>query len=188
MLTNMLKIKNISTEIKKIINFYGKKIVFDFKNLKNQQYIDNALEHYLIDISYRKKVKYNKVIDELLLENGKLAVFLYRLSRQYLKDKKISNQINFLQKTLCSCEIYSSSFVDEGFNIDHGFGLVIGSRSKIGKNFLIHQGCTVGHKSIDDLDKGPVIGDNVVMYANSMILGNLNIPSNKTLPANTIIK
>ena len=38
------------------------------------------------------------------------------------------------------------------------------------------------------ISKDYVIGDNVVMYANSMILGNLNIPSNKTLPANTIIK
>ena len=33
-----------------------------------------------------------------------------------------------MMKVLCSCEIYWSALIDEGFKIEHGLGTVIGSR------------------------------------------------------------
>ena len=95
-------------------------------------------------------------------------------------------KIHWLLKELCSCEIYFNNEIDSGFYIIHGEGTVIGSRNKIGKGFKIHQGCTIGHRK-NNVGNGNVIGDNVVLYANSSIIGELNIGNNVVIGAHVLV-
>lgn len=51
---------------------------------------------------------------------------------------------------------------------------MVNPAAKIGKNFSIAQGALIG--SADGKHKGiPVIGDNVIMSANSVVIGGINV-------------
>ena len=76
--------------------------------------------------------------------------------------------------------------VGEGLIIQHGFGTRIGC-SKIGKNCQIWQGVTIG-KSRSGIDEPrPVIGDNVKIYANSLVLGGITIGDNAIIGAASVV-
>lgn len=64
--------------------------------------------------------------------------------------------------------------IGAGFRISHFGSIVINPAAKIGKNFSIAQGALIG--SADGKRKGvPVIGDNVIMSANSVVIGGVTI-------------
>jgi serine O-acetyltransferase len=72
-------------------------------------------------------------------------------------------------------DIHPGATIGESFFIDHGTGVVIGETSKIGKNVKIYQGVTLGalsvKKRMQNIKRHPTIEDDVVIYANSTILG-----------------
>ncbi|NDV78854.1 serine O-acetyltransferase [Dysgonomonas sp. 511] len=76
--------------------------------------------------------------------------------------------------------------IDRGFRIVH-FGLiVIHPGAIIGKNFNIAQGCTVG--SSEGKKRGtPIIGDNVCMQPNSVVVGNIKIGNNVLIAPNSFV-
>lgn len=76
--------------------------------------------------------------------------------------------------------------VGEGLVIQHGFGTRIGC-SHIGRNCQVWQGVTIG-KSRSGLDEPrPVIGDNVKIYANSLVLGGITIGDNVVIGAASVV-
>lgn len=89
-------------------------------------------------------------------------------------------------KEICCCEIYFNNEIQKGFYIVHGLGTVIGSRNKIGDGFKIHQGCTIGHKKNGE-GNGSIIGNNVTMYCNSSIIGELIIGNDVIIGANVLV-
>lgn len=64
--------------------------------------------------------------------------------------------------------------IDKGFRILHYGTIVVNPNTKIGKNFNIAEGCLIGG-ALGKHSGFPVIGDNVVMGANSIILGGVII-------------
>ena len=54
---------------------------------------------------------------------------------------------------------------------------------RIGKNFTCLQNCTIGSKvlGMTDSSETPYIGNNVTVYANSLIIGNIRIADNVTI-------
>lgn len=73
--------------------------------------------------------------------------------------------------------------IKEGFSIHHYNCIVIHERAKIGKNFNVRHGVTVG-----DIDsKVPTIGDNVYVGAGAKIIGGITIGSNVKIGANAVV-
>lgn len=72
-------------------------------------------------------------------------------------------------------DIHPGAKIEESFFIDHGTGVVIGETSVIGKNVKIYQGVTLGalsvKKKLQSIKRHPTIESDVVIYANSSILG-----------------
>lgn len=72
-------------------------------------------------------------------------------------------------------DIHPGAQIAESFFIDHGTGVVIGETALIGKNVKIYQGVTLGalsvKKKLQSVKRHPTIEDDVVIYANSTILG-----------------
>lgn len=76
-------------------------------------------------------------------------------------------------------DIHPGATIGEGFFIDHGTGVVIGETCVIGNNVKIYQGVTLGATSPFDKSgtpkrgkkRHPDIEDNVIIYANAVILG-----------------
>lgn len=161
--------------MKEFVNFLLTK-VYQSKPISDD-IIHSAFEKTVLDVNYHFPVLSNDEIkNRILTNNNELAIFLFRLGREVHEHNldELKFQIHWLLKELCSCEIYFNNDIDTGFYIIHGEGTVIGSRNKIGKGFKIHQGCTIGHRKNGE-GKGNVIGDDVTMYCNSSIIGELNI-------------
>ena len=151
--------------------------------------IDNAFQKTVEDVHYHfPEITTEEIRVRIEMNYNELAVFLFRLGNEIHLNKMddLKFQIHWLLKELCSCEIYFSNEIDKGFYIVHGEGTVIGSRNKIGKGFIIHQGCTIGHKKNGE-GNGNEIGDNVKMYSNSSIIGELVIGNNVVIGGNVMI-
>jgi serine O-acetyltransferase len=90
-------------------------------------------------------------------------------------------------------DIHPGATIGEYFTIDHGTGVVIGETCRIGRNVKLYQGVTLGAKSfpldkdgnpIKGIPRHPIIGDNVIIYANATILGRITIGHDCVIGAN----
>lgn len=82
--------------------------------------------------------------------------------------------------SLTGIDIHPGATIGKGFFIDHGTGVVIGETCHIGNNVKLYQGVTLGAKSfpldehgrpIKHIQRHPTVEDDVIVYANSTILG-----------------
>ncbi len=76
--------------------------------------------------------------------------------------------------------------VGEGLIIQHGFGTRIGC-SRMGKNCQVWQGVTIGKSRSGLEEPRPVIGNNVKIYANSLVLGGITIGDNVIIGAASVV-
>ena len=173
--------------------------MIDFiKHLQNKVYkpehipeyiLKNALHKTILDVNYHfPDLSRQLIIERVQTNSNELAIYLYRIGRE-LHEQNLSkplSQLHWLMKELCSCEIYFNNEIDEGFYVVHGQGTIIGSRNKIGKGFKIHQGCTIGHKE-NGVGRGSNIGDSVIMYCNSSIIGELSIGDDVVIGAYVLV-
>ena len=90
-------------------------------------------------------------------------------------------------------DIHPAARIGESFFIDHGTGVVIGATCIIGSRVKLYQGVTLGAKSFPKADNGslikgierhPIIGDNVIVYSNTTLLGRINIGESARIGAN----
>ena len=90
-------------------------------------------------------------------------------------------------------DIHPAARIGESFFIDHGTGVVIGATCIIGSRVKLYQGVTLGAKSFPKADDGslikgierhPIIGDNVIVYSNTTLLGRINIGEAARIGAN----
>ena len=77
--------------------------------------------------------------------------------------------------------------IGSGFYIGHFGGIVINGKSKIGKNFNISQGVTLGMANRGRNKGYPVIGDNVYIGPGAKIVGAVNIGNNVAIGANCVV-
>lgn len=93
------------------------------------------------------------------------------------------------EKGYCSYVPLSVTFDSEP-NLPHGINCVhISGAAKIGRNVSIYQNVTIGSVTfLDSSMKGaPVVGDNVVIGAGAVIIGNVNIGNNARIAPNSLI-
>jgi len=117
---------------------------------------------------------------------GIRAISSYRIANAllHLDVPLIPRIITEMAHSETGIDIHPGATIGEYFTIDHGTGVVIGETAKIGKNVKMYQGVTLGARSfpldengnpIKGIDRHPKIGDNVVIYSNSTILGNITV-------------
>ena len=84
-------------------------------------------------------------------------------------------------------DIHQGAKIGCPFFIDHGTGVVIGQTSVVGDYVKIYQGVTLGAlspdkgQSIRGVKRHPTIGNNVVIYANASVIGDITIGDNVTI-------
>lgn len=176
--------------MEEFIKYLGNRVfVKPDKLFYKKEIYQKALSLTLADVSYHyKNMTQDLLIERIINNQNELAIFLYRFGNIIFNIDSLSqslNTIHFLMKDLCSCEIYYSNQIGEGFYIVHGEGTIIGSRNRIGKGFKIYQNCTIGHRTQNA--SGNIIKDNVTCYAGVKILGENEIGSNTIIGANTVI-
>ena len=94
-------------------------------------------------------------------------------------------------------DIHPGARIGDNFFIDHGTGVVIGETSIIGNHVKIYQGTTLGALSFRRDERGriikggkrhPTIEDDVTIYAEATILGDVTIGKGAIVGGNTWIK
>lgn len=123
------------------------------------------------------------------------AISNYRIANALLKlgVPLIPRIITEMAHSETGIDIHPGATIGEYFTIDHGTGVVIGETATIGKNVKMYQGVTLGAKSfpmdengnpIKGIPRHPSIGDNVVIYSNSTILGTIKVGDNCVIGGN----
>lgn len=79
---------------------------------------------------------------------------------------------------------FASSNIGFGLRIFHWGSIVINNRAIIGDNFCVYPGVCIGRTADDSV---PVIGNNVTMFTNSGVYGNVKIGNNVTVAPNAIV-
>ncbi len=111
---------------------------------------------------------------------------IYRLAHElYLEGVPlIPRMMTEIAHSETGIDIHPSAKIGTHFTIDHGTGVVIGATCIIGDGVKIYQGVTLGAKSfpldeqgnpIKGIARHPVIGNNVIIYANATVLGRITI-------------
>jgi putative colanic acid biosynthesis acetyltransferase WcaB len=86
-------------------------------------------------------------------------------------------------------ELPFKTTVGKGLIIQHGQALVVNDRAVIGKNCVLRNGCTIGIKKdvFGNKSKAPVLGNNVDLGANVVIIGPVEIGDNVIIGAGSVI-
>ncbi len=116
--------------------------------------------------------------DEVILAYpGFFAITIYRLSHElYLLGVPVIPRIlSEYAHERSGIDIHPGAEIGESFCIDHGTGIVIGETTVIGSRVKIYQGVTLGAVSVDkslaSQKRHPTIEDDVIIYAQAVILG-----------------
>ncbi len=117
-------------------------------------------------------------VDEVILAYpGFRAIAIYRFAHVLFK-----LGVSILPRILTEyahqdtgIDIHPGAKIGHSFFIDHGTGIVIGETCEIGNNVKIYQGVTLGALSVDkklaQTKRHPTINDDVIIYAQAVILG-----------------
>jgi serine O-acetyltransferase len=128
-----------------------------------------------------------------------VAIATYRIAHElYIKEVPLLPRImGEYAHSVTGIDIHPGAKIGKNFFIDHGTGVVIGETSVIGDNVKIYQGTTLGALSFPKDERGriikggkrhPTIEDNVTIYAEATILGDVVIGRDSIIGSNVWIK
>lgn len=127
---------------------------------------------------------------------GLYAIMVYRIAHQlYITNVPFIPRImTEFAHSQTGIDINPGATIGEYFFIDHGTGIVIGETTEIGDNVKLYQGVTLGALSpakgqvLSGKKRHPTIGNNVIVYANTTILGgDTHIGENSVIAGNTFV-
>jgi serine acetyltransferase len=128
---------------------------------------------------------------------GKYVVPLFRLAQFVQRRRALSILLfwyfplyKFFTHWLLCVEIYPESEIGSGLQLWHAHALVVHPNTKIGLNCTLRQSTTIGIKMGKDGSTNhhaPIIGNNVDIGANSVIIGPISIGNNAIIGAGSIV-
>lgn len=144
---------------------------------------------------YRNDPAAHNLGEVILCYPGMRAITNYRIAHalEVLEVPLIPRMITELAHSETGIDIHPGANIGHSFAIDHGTGVVIGATAILGHNVTLYQGVTLGAKNfpqeadgtlVKGIARHPILGDNVVVYANATILGRIHIGDNSTIGGN----
>jgi serine O-acetyltransferase len=128
-------------------------------------------------------------IFEVLMYQGLWAMFFHRIAHflYVIKIPILPRLISQISRLLTLIEIHPGASIGRRFFIDHGCGIVIGETTVIGDDVTIYQGVTLGGTGKEKGKRHPTVGNNVILGANAIILGNITIGVNARIGAGSVV-
>jgi serine O-acetyltransferase len=153
----------------------------------------------LIKSDYKKHKKYGSHFFVILFfTQGFWAIFQYRIAHYVYKNVKWKIfRIPLLFLTLMwqkmieiatGISISSSVKIGHSFYIGHFGGIIINANAIIGDNCNISQGVTIGVSGYNEKRGVPILGNDVYIGANSVIVGKIIIGNNVLIGACSMVK
>lgn len=117
------------------------------------------------------------------LQSAQYCLFLYYLANTIWRnesDAGTSTRLFLLNKALNGIDLFYEIAMPDVFALGHSTGIVL-AKATYGNYLILHQNCTVGRNH----DVAPVLGEGVVMYPGSAIIGRSHIGDRTTLAIGT---
>ena len=129
--------------------------------------------------------------DIVLFSTGTHIVWAYR-RHHWLYTHGFKTLARWLAKRMrvkFGADIHPAATIGRRFSIDHGMGIVIGGTAVIGDDCMLYQGVTLGMKAttFEDVKRHPTLGNNVLVGANAVILGNITVGSGARVGAGAVV-
>lgn len=128
-------------------------------------------------------------IFEVLMYQGLWALFFHRIAHflYKLRIPVIPRFISQISRLLTLIEIHPGATIGQRFFIDHGNGTVIGETTIIGNDVMIYQGVSLAGTGKEQGKRHPTIGNNVVIGAGAIVLGNIKVGDNARIGAGAVV-
>lgn len=119
-----------------------------------------------------------------LQNSSQYCKLLYFISHEYGKsDIHTADSLYRLNKMMHGIDLYHQIEMPATFFFGHTTGIVF-VNTKYGNNLVVYQNSTIGRIG----NNRPIIGDNVIIYPNSLVLGKTVISSNCVISPSTTLK
>lgn len=134
-----------------------------------------------------------KSLHEIILCYPAIRVLsVHRVAHHLYKEgvPLIPRMMNEIIHRQTGVDIHPGAEIGKRFFIDHGTGVVIGETTVIGDNVKLYQGVTLGALSfpkdscgmlVRGTKRHPTIGNNVTIYSNATLLGDIKIGSGSVI-------
>lgn len=121
---------------------------------------------------------------ELKIQKEKLGALNYLVV--YMASKIYLKPFYKIMSLILHILIPKDSF-QKKLRLPHPFNIIINSNASIGKNITIYQNCTIGSSQFGKRKGVPHIDDNVIIYPNSVLIGNIKIGKNSIIAAGSVV-
>lgn len=135
-----------------------------------EAHIDEALERLRVCIN---AVRWWRQEEFSYLHSSQYCIYLYYLANSIWKgggDPGACAKLFLLNKALNGIDLFYEIQMPKVFFIGHSVGIVL-AKATYGEKLILYQNSTVGKNH----GEGPVIGDGVVMYPNTRVIGRCKI-------------
>jgi serine O-acetyltransferase len=121
---------------------------------------------------------------------GLHALVLHRRARWFWQRgwRWMARFTSHLGRFLTGIEIHPGATIGRRVFIDHGMGVVVGETAEIGDGCTIYQGVTLGGTSLTKgAKRHPTLGRNVIVGANSQVLGGFTVGDGARIGSGAVV-
>ncbi len=173
--------------LKQVSNFFPDG--YEMNNTAVREAVESAMRRYAVCASGINLKYYlsdgRPVFNHV--NSDQYATLLYYLSNEFyrMEAHEEATRIYYLNKALHAMDVFYAVELPEIFLLSHPVGTVLG-RASYSNYFAAYQGCTVGANNNDG--NYPVLGEGVVLYKSSAVLGKLKVGNNVIFSAHSLVK
>ena len=172
----------------------------DFFGTALRLLVDRLISDFNLPLVERNKIKMLKFATQDLFRNqttgfkSRLVLVLFRVAS---KAKGLPNVLAIVPRVIyqicveyvLGVEIPWDTRIGPGLQLHHGTGLVVNHDTQIGRNCTLRHCTTIGNKQRADgsYTDSPIIGNDVDIGSNSVILGAITIGDGAVIGAGSIV-
>lgn len=154
------------------------------------------IPHYLLYSFSKSKILIDEDVEAMSKYpgyaniGGKILLLFLLINDKYFR-KMFYTRIGVLSHLVSWYSPGDSTFfpckeIGGGFYMAHPYATIINAK-KVGRNFTCRQCTTIGNKKDGDNEHLPIIGDNITLGANVVIIGGITIGDNVVVGAGSVV-
>ena len=138
---------------------------------------------------FKKDPAARSTLEVLFCYPGLHAIWNHRVAHFLWKHKirLLGRMMSHTARFVTGVEIHPGAIIGRRFFIDHGMGVVIGETSEIGDDVLLYQGVVLGGTTHEKKKRHPTLGNNVVVGAGAILLGDIFIGDEARVGAGSVV-
>ena len=149
----------------------------------------NEYKDELIKNALKKDPAMKSEEEAILFSAGIKALLSHYIAHNLYLERKLyeAQEQAFKSRIETGIEIHPGAKIGRRCYIDHGMGVVIGETAEIGDDVLIYHSVTLGAVTNKKVKRHPTIGNNVMIGAGAVILGNVKVGDDCKIGANSVV-